>query len=150
MVEVTELLHEAHDVGLTVRVEGDRLVVRGPRSAEMLAQQLLDRKPEVLTALTGQPQKTDHWDWWECLYPEDYARLTAPVEVPRPCTWCGGRNHHHPLCDELRASWEVTMPFGKHKGIPVKDIPTDYLKWLLRHSEVGGELCAEIHRVLSE
>lgn len=24
------------------------------------------------------------------------------------------------------------MPFGKHKGLPFKEVPTDYLEWLLR------------------
>jgi hypothetical protein len=25
---------------------------------------------------------------------------------------------------------EQRMPFGKHKGVPVKDLPGEYLKWL--------------------
>ena len=25
---------------------------------------------------------------------------------------------------------EMRMPFGKHKGTPVKELPGDYLKWL--------------------
>jgi uncharacterized protein (DUF3820 family) len=25
---------------------------------------------------------------------------------------------------------ELKMPFGKHKGTPVRDLPGDYLKWL--------------------
>lgn len=145
---VTELLREAHAVGLTLRVEADRLVIRGPRRAEMIAKRLLDRKPEVIAALTGQDRESDGWDWWDWLHPEDYARITAPHVVPAPCPWCGGRYRHNPLCDELRASWEVVMPFGKHKGTPIRDVPRDYLTWLTQRSDVRGELREEIEHVL--
>jgi hypothetical protein len=47
------LLAEAESAGLTVRAEGDRLVVRGPRSAEALMRRLIDRKPDVLAALSS-------------------------------------------------------------------------------------------------
>jgi hypothetical protein len=47
------LLAEAEDAGLKVRAEGDRLVVRGPRSAEALMRRLIDRKPDVLAALSS-------------------------------------------------------------------------------------------------
>jgi hypothetical protein len=53
------LLEEARAAGLTVRVDGARLVVRGPRAAEAMARRLLERKVEVLAALatpiTAQP-----------------------------------------------------------------------------------------------
>lgn len=48
---VTALLAEARGVGLELRGEGERLVVRGPRSAEPLVRRLLARKPEVLAVL---------------------------------------------------------------------------------------------------
>jgi hypothetical protein len=46
------LLNEARAAGLEVRTDGDRLVVRGPRSAETLARQLLAHKAELLYLLT--------------------------------------------------------------------------------------------------
>ena len=45
------LLAEANAAGLTVRADGDRLVIRGPRRCGALAQSLLDHKPDVMAAL---------------------------------------------------------------------------------------------------
>jgi hypothetical protein len=45
------LLREASAVGLTVRTDGGRLVVRGPKVAEPVALRLLAAKPAVLEAL---------------------------------------------------------------------------------------------------
>lgn len=50
-MECVTLLHEAREAGLEVRADGDRLVVRGPRSAEALAKMLLARKEELLRIL---------------------------------------------------------------------------------------------------
>lgn len=50
------LLDEARQAGLTVAVQGDRLIVRGPRRAELLAKRLLDRKVEIIAVLeVGRP-----------------------------------------------------------------------------------------------
>ena len=67
---------------------------------------------------------------WANLTAEDCEHLTAPHRFPEPCPWCGGRYLHNPLCDELRASWEPTLPFGKHKGKPLSAVPRDYLGWV--------------------
>ncbi|MBY0261810.1 MAG: DUF3820 family protein [Phycisphaerales bacterium] len=32
------------------------------------------------------------------------------------------------------------MPFGKHKGEPIGELPLDYLRWLLDTCDLGGEL----------
>jgi hypothetical protein len=45
------LLTEARAAGLRVRVEGDRLIIRGPRSQEALAKRLLSRKAELMPVL---------------------------------------------------------------------------------------------------
>lgn len=44
-------LVEAERAGLQVRVDGDRLVVRGPRTAEALAQEILACKPALMPLL---------------------------------------------------------------------------------------------------
>jgi len=36
------------------------------------------------------------------------------------------------------------MPFGKHKGMAIKDIPADYKQWLLRQSDIDPYLIAAI------
>ena len=53
MVGVT-LLAEARGAGLEVRAESERLIVRGPSSAEPLARRLLDSKPTVLAELEAE------------------------------------------------------------------------------------------------
>ncbi len=50
------LLREACDAGLTVRAEGEQLVIRGPRPLPAIAHHLLTRKRQVLAALAaGEP-----------------------------------------------------------------------------------------------
>ncbi len=71
-MNVQELVLEAQRAGLTVRVEGDVLVVRGPNSAEALARRLLECKPDVLALLQPPPA------------PEPCDRLEAPPAVTPP------------------------------------------------------------------
>ena len=47
-------LAEARAAGLSVRADGGRLVVRGPRSREELARRVLARAAEVLAALAAE------------------------------------------------------------------------------------------------
>ena len=47
-MDALALLAEAEAAGLEVRREGERLVVRGPKSAEELATRILDHKDELL------------------------------------------------------------------------------------------------------
>lgn len=53
------LLAEARRAGLTVRADGERLTVSGPRRCESLAKLLLEHKPAVMAAL-----KFDMPDGW--------------------------------------------------------------------------------------
>ncbi len=55
------LLDEATAAGLSVRVDGGRLVVRGPRRAEPLARRLLANKALVLQAILP-PDWHVQWD----------------------------------------------------------------------------------------
>ena len=47
------LLEEAREAGLTVRADGERLRIRGPRRAEPMVQRLIAHKADVLAALTA-------------------------------------------------------------------------------------------------
>ncbi len=49
------LLEEARAAGLTVRADGERLRIRGPRRAEPMAQRLIAHKAAVLAALIAPP-----------------------------------------------------------------------------------------------
>ena len=65
------LLADARAAGLEVRAESERLIVRGPSSAEVLARRLLDNKPTVLAELEAEQARatveaiaaecTRHW-----------------------------------------------------------------------------------------
>lgn len=46
-----ELLYEARMAGLDVKRDGGKLVVRGPRGSEELANRLMDNKRAVMAAL---------------------------------------------------------------------------------------------------
>jgi len=64
------LLREARAVGLAVRAEGDRLVIRGPRQAEPVARKLLAHKYDVLPLLArchglSKDDPADWQDWYE-------------------------------------------------------------------------------------
>ena len=78
--------------------------------------------------------------WWSRLIDVDYRYLTSPRRYPAPCLWCGGRLAHNPLCDELRHAWQPVMPFGKHKGVPLPDVPRDYLVWAATGDRFDDEL----------
>ena len=56
------LLREARAAGLSVVIEGDRLRVRGPKSAGDVAARLLAAKPAVLAALGGAADAGDRVD----------------------------------------------------------------------------------------
>jgi hypothetical protein len=47
------LLSEGRAAGLTVTVDGDRLVIRGPKSADAVARRLLAHKAVILAALAA-------------------------------------------------------------------------------------------------
>ncbi len=89
MVAVS-LLQEAEAAGLTVRVDGDRLVVRGPKSAGAIAERLLDHKAEVLKVLSAE------WDaemltlirWFlGTRPPAEPFELSKGITVIRPALW---------------------------------------------------------------
>jgi len=50
--------------------------------------------------------------------------------------------------DSLEALWEKSeasripshMPFGKHKGLPIAEVPKDYVRWLLGQPDVDPYL----------
>lgn len=50
-MDILTLLDEARAAGLSIRAEGGRLVIRGPRQAEPMALRLIEAKPMVMAAL---------------------------------------------------------------------------------------------------
>lgn len=74
MVGLIDLLNSARDAGLTLKRDGNRLVVRGPRAAGELAKSLVSRKIEVFNCLTKQPRDVaacyccQQRRWWRSIY----------------------------------------------------------------------------------
>jgi len=88
------LLAEARDAGLAVRVAGDRLVVRGPRTGEGLAKRLMASGREVAAALAAE-EAAIAWRV-EALRPQVPAQGPIPFLVvrevdpaPGSCRSCG-------------------------------------------------------------
>lgn len=86
---------------------------------------------------------------WSQVSQKDYEYLTGDRNWPAPCPWCAGRLLHSQACERLRRSWEPTMPFGKHKGRPVSEVPVDYLYWLVAKGGLVPELMEAIDLRLS-
>jgi hypothetical protein len=90
------------------------------------------------------PSLADDANEWYWLHLRDADRdyLLAPRDWPDPCPWCGGRLIHSPACNDLRREWVPAMPFGKHRGRRVDELPADYIDWLLAR-EVGSRAFRE-------
>src|SRR5258706_15655924 len=61
-MEALALIRTAHEAGLTIKVEGGTLIVRGPRRAAPVVRRLADMKAEVLAALAR--SKQSDLEWW--------------------------------------------------------------------------------------
>lgn len=45
---------------------------------------------------------------------------------------------------------KIIMPFGKFKGTPIAELPTPYLKWLIRNCDLFGIVKVEIYKIMDE
>lgn len=86
------LLEDAHSAGLTVRVDGDRLVLRGPPSAEAVAKKLLWHKGDVMKAMTASMALT--------VVETGNDTDLGPQDLP-PCPSCGSLE----LWQDLLGGW---------------------------------------------
>ena len=127
------LLDEAHAAGLAVIIDGDKLVVRGPRRAEPIARELLANKREVMAVLATaealpRGRTTEDARAWRDLYEERAALRQYEAGYPRDVAeglafgevveaWC--RRHpdaHDPEacagCDQPLAGEVLDLPHG--------------------------------------
>lgn len=147
--QADELLRRLRSTGLTVEARGDDLVIRpAGLLAREVAEEIRGLKPEVLGLLTGDllehvgdddaegpPFRGDE-DYWHVLHESDRRHLTGPRGWPAaPCAWCGRWLGH---ADGCLAAEPPRVPFGKHRGRPVDQVPETYVLWL-RESGAGGE-----------
>ncbi len=84
------LLRLAADEGLDVRMDGRRLVVRGPKRCAALAREILARKPEIVRALVSQMVPTEVPFRSEDF--EDAPGRTPDGTAPARVCWCCGAN----------------------------------------------------------
>lgn len=49
---------------------------------------------------------------------------------------------------KTRGGFDGTMPFGKHKGTPIEDVPESYLRWLLNNCDLGPIIRRAIEKQL--
>src|SRR5262249_13793708 len=83
MVGLT-LLEQARSAGLTVTVQGDKLVIRGPRRARHLAEQLMARKGEIIDALAVESLiPADLPPEWQFVWDERAAIMEYDGGLPR-------------------------------------------------------------------
>lgn len=98
------------------------------------------------------PLWDEHRDWWwSQMTPADqaYASTSPHGEA---CVWCGVRNGHATLCNDLHTAWSAEWPWGKFKGKRVKWIAEnhpDYLRYFLTKPDLRPELKAAIQQALA-
>jgi hypothetical protein len=132
-----DLLTELDRRGITLQAHGDRLRY-SPRSAVTpdLAGRMKAHKAALLAILASEPWEPEvsqdaNDANWQAIRDADRKHLLGPRNWPAPCSWCGGRLIHRAACNELRQEWVPIMPFGKHRGRRVDELPADYIDWIL-------------------
>jgi hypothetical protein len=95
------LLEAAAAAGLRLSVQGDRLLVRGPRRAEALARRILAHKPEVMATLTRPaaagltPEEQEAWEERAAIrefdggLPREHAEALALADVLKRMGFAG-------------------------------------------------------------
>jgi len=56
------------------------------------------------------------------------------------CQQLGVKTTEDLYCESEKARIPTTMPFGKHKGMSLTDIPNDYKQWLLGQGDIDSYL----------
>ncbi|CAA9538203.1 MAG: hypothetical protein AVDCRST_MAG49-543 [uncultured Thermomicrobiales bacterium] len=80
----TDLIAEARATGLTVEVDGDRLVIRGPKEHGELARAILAAKARVLAVLAEEAEAAVAWRV-AVMAPQIPTTGTIPFLVARSC-----------------------------------------------------------------
>jgi len=130
------LLRRAHEAGLAVAADGDKLVIRGPRSAEPVARLLIDHKPALLSMLA---EATD----WRARYREALAHWRAlhPAERAAGLAWGELQDRWHRLNGARASEWQCAgcgQPIGGLEALTLADgnrVHLDKLDCLLAFGE---------------
>ncbi len=129
-----DLLDELAQRGCLLRLEDDGSLV-GDNIPEDLADSVAENAAMLVSILEAEADeianglfrdKSDQTDWWSMLTPEEQEVL-KPQPIKRRCPWCK-HIKHTAICNELRP--KRLMLIGKYKGMPIEDLPRDYVHWL--------------------
>jgi hypothetical protein len=94
MDRVAGVLREAQAAGLLIQADGDRLLVRGPKRLQAMAQEVLRHKPEILALLATERDEIA----WRAARMQGQILLGKPIPVlvarasqagPGRCVSCG-------------------------------------------------------------
>jgi len=58
------------------------------------------------------------------------------VILDRICQELGIKTINDLYTESEKARIPITMPFGKHKGMLLTDLPSDYKQWLLNQGDI--------------
>ena len=88
------------------------------------------------------PSEDDNDFYFSQLEDRDKEYLEAGVGECPPCGFCGGRKKHNPDC--VAHEWETVVPFGKHKGKPLSQVPLEYLAWMCNMDNLRSEFVRQL------
>lgn len=76
----------------------------------------------------------------------EYKYLESNRSVQMRCTECGAWNGNY----KYTTSEKYVMPFGKHKGKFVCELPFEYLSWLYENTELRGGLLTAVETAIDK
>ncbi len=156
------LLKQAASVGLSVRADGDKLVIRGPRKAEPVVRLLTEHKPAVLAAINAEPsanlpkvdpaideefEERSAIIEFEAGVPRDWAEGFARLcTMPRPTgimprDWQRLIDNAGTFIDRFASQaaslgWDTASVFGCHPVAPIARLDLAGLIFLIGDGEV--------------
>jgi hypothetical protein len=75
------LIRAARALGFSLRADGERLVIRGPKSAGAVAQAIMDRKAEIMAMLAAAASEGVRLDWAQDAQDQFLERLGVGDEL---------------------------------------------------------------------
>ena len=61
-----------------------------------------------------------------------------------------GKGLQELLNESVEPIWVETMPFGKHKGTPLRNLPSSYIAWLLGLDNLDADMRWSLEKINAE